>query len=290
MAAVGTAITGTIRRRRGAGVVVLALITGTMTVIAPSMSATAAGARVSAHLTQTSFTAAEASQVKLVYTFSARSHRFGYVLARRSASKWVQVRSVSKRGRFRGAHSMRVGRLFGTTPISEGRYRVTVSADANKVPLRFTVTAAAPAVVAPRTGTWQSTSVSGGGGQVSVTGISFEVAPDGKTLTDFTFEYTYSGVSLPPFTQSCSGSGRTYALAGAPTPISDGQFSGPSGSTGGWYQSNSVVGGSGSWTGTFDSATTAHGTARFSWGFVGLGCMRSTGSLDSIPWTATLQQ
>lgn len=42
--------------------------------------------------------------------------------------------------------------------------------------------------------------------------------------------------------------------------------------------------------GTFDNATEAHGTVRFSWGFVGLGRMRTTGSLDSISWTATFQQ
>lgn len=277
-------------RRRRFGVLLLApLVTLAMAfgVVSPATSATA---RISARLTQTSFPAAQASQVKLVYQFSATSHRFGYVLSRKSGSTWVRVHAVSKKGKFRGTHTKSVKRLFGSAPVAAGSYRVRVSADANTRTLKFTVTAPSSNVVVPRSGKWKSTSVDGGGGAVSVTDVSFTVSGDGKTLTTFTFGYTYSGVALPPFTSTCSGSSLTYALSGAPTPIADAQFSGPSGSTGAWYQPNSVIGGAGSWTGTFDSPTSAHGTARFSWGFVGMGCMRTSGSIGPFPWTATWEQ
>ena len=286
MAAIRTAGMRTRRTRFGAGVAIVVLVASTGAVMGSTSPASAASAKVSAHLTQTSFTKAEASQVELAYEFSATSRHFGYRLSRKSASKWVTVRNVSKKGKFKGAHTRTVKRLFGSKPISAGRYRVRVTADANAVTLKFAVTAPSAAAVVPKPGTWKSVSVSGGGGQVSVTGISFVVAPDGKSLTNFTFDYTYSGVMLPPFTQQCSGSSRTYALGGAETPISDGQFAGPSGSTGAWYQPNQVIGGSGSWTGAFDSPTSAHGTATFSWGFIGMGCMRTTGSLGPFPWTA----
>lgn len=286
MAAIRTAGTGTRRTRFGAGVAILALVASTGAVMGPTTPASAAPAKVSAHLTQTSFTKVEASQVRIAYEFSATSRHFGYRLSRKNAAKWVTVRTVSKKGKFKGAHSKTVKRLFGSKPIAAGRYRVRVTADANAVTLKFAVTAPSATAVVPNPGAWRSTSVSGSGGLVSVTGISFAVAPDSKTLANFTYDYTYSGVMLPPFTQQCSGSSRTYALGGAETPISDGQFAGPSGSTGAWYQPNSVIGGSGSWTGTFDSPTSAHGTATFSWGFMGMGCMRTTGSLGPFPWTA----
>jgi hypothetical protein len=286
MAAIRTSATGVTHTRFGAGVAILALLAAGAVPgsVAP---ASAASAKVSAQLTQTRFTKAEASTVKLAYTFSATSHHFGYVLSRKRASAWVKVRSVSAKGAFKGAHTKTVKRLFGAKPITDGRYRVRVSADANAVTLKFTVTPPSPTTtVVPKPGTWKSTSVSGGGGQVSVTDVSFVVTPEGKTLTTFTFGYTYSGVVLPPFTQQCSGSGVTYALGGAETAISDGTFSGPSGSTGAWYQSNQVVAGAGSWTGTFDSPTSAHGTATFWWGFIGIGCMRTTGSTGPFEWTA----
>jgi len=281
MGAIHTSARGT--KRTKAGVVILAMAASTAVLAGP---VSAAPAKVSAELSQTSFTAAEASQVKLTYKFSATSHHFGYLLSRKRAGKWVKVRSVTTKGTFKGSHATSVKRLFGTKPIIAGRYRVKVSADANTVALKFAVTTPGTSTVVPRPGTWKSTSASGSGGQVSVTDISFTVSEDGRTLTDFTFHYTYSGVSLPPFTQPCSGSDITYALAGAPTTIADGQFSGPTGTTGEWFQSNRVVGGSGSWTGTFDSPTRAHGSATFSWGFIGIGCMRMTGSIGPFPWTA----
>lgn len=277
-------------RRRRLGVLLLAPLVALAMAFGVVSPGASAAARISARLTQTSFPAAQVSQAKLVYQFSATSHRFGYVLSRKSGSKWVRVHAVSKKGKFSGTHAKSVKRLFGHATVTAGKYRVKVSADANALTLKFTVTSPSSNAVVPRSGTWKSTSVNGGGGLVSVTDVSFTVSPDGRTLTRFTFGYTYSGAMLPPFTQSCSGSAVSYALSGAPTAITDGQFSGPSGATGPWYQGNNVIGGAGSWTGTFDSPTSAHGTARFSWGFVGMGCMRTSGSLGPFPWTATWEQ
>lgn len=45
-----------------------------------SMTSGANGAKISAHLTKTSFTASQVGSVKLVYRFSRPSRRFSYVL------------------------------------------------------------------------------------------------------------------------------------------------------------------------------------------------------------------
>lgn len=105
--------------------------------------------RIAAHLTSASFTAAQASGVKVVYRFSSRSSRFGYVLSRRRGSRWVTVRSVSERGRFTGSHAMTVKQLFGTKPITVAQYQVKLSASANSVTLRFRVVNAPAPVAAP---------------------------------------------------------------------------------------------------------------------------------------------
>ena len=59
-------------------------------------TATASGAKISAHLTKTSFTNSQASSVKLIYTFSAASKIFGYVLTFKAGSKWQPVKSLSR--------------------------------------------------------------------------------------------------------------------------------------------------------------------------------------------------
>lgn len=151
--------------------------------------------------------------------------------------------------------------------------------------------APAPTNPRPQAGSWHSTSLGGPlGGTVTVTGVSFTVLPDQATVYRFSFTYDYSGVLLPPFTAMCSGSGLAYAENGTPTPIVGGQFSGPVGATGPWYQPfNSAAGGTGSWEGAFDSPTTAHGTARFLWSFVGgSGCFSSSGTSGPFTWTATV--
>jgi hypothetical protein len=101
--------------------------------------------RVSAHLSTTALTAAQAGAVKLTYKFSSRSSRFAYVLSRKRGARWLTVRSVSSRGSFRGSHTIAVRGLFGAKPVTIGHYRLKLSSNANSVTLSF-------AVVTPRAG------------------------------------------------------------------------------------------------------------------------------------------
>jgi hypothetical protein len=99
----------------------------------------AASGTITAHLTQTSFTAAQAGNVKLVYTFSPASTRFGYLLSLKNGANWVTVRSINKTGSFKGSYTMTVKQLFGSHAVKIGQYRVRVSADGGSKLLSFKV-------------------------------------------------------------------------------------------------------------------------------------------------------
>jgi hypothetical protein len=215
-------------------------------VVCAGASAKTSG-RISAHLSSTAFTAAQAATVKVVYKFSFKSGRFAYVLSRKQGTAWLTVRSVNKRGSFHGSHTIAVSGLFGPKPVQVGQYRVKLSSSANTVTLSFAVvpppaTAPPPAVTPqagkPKAGSWVATNLSGplsgSGGQtnagdsVTVTMVAFTVAPDQATVTGFGFAYNYSGPGSTPGSR-CSGSGST---ADQPTsPITNGQFSTPAENT-----------------------------------------------------------
>lgn len=254
--------------------------------------AAAASGRVSAQMSATTFTAAQASGVRLTYSFSSKSRHFGFALARRASGKWVKVRTVSKRGSFKGSHVTTVKKVFGSHAVTVGRYRLQVAGDANTVSLKFTIASGStpPTTVVPKPGQWKSTSTAANGGMVSVTDVSFVVSADSANVTDVTFHFTFSGSMTPPFGHSCSGTALTYPLAAAPTPVENAKFSGPTGATGAWYQGfNVAAGGTGVLTGTFDSPTTAHGTAMFNWRLGGTGCMSLSGQNGPFDWSASLQ-
>jgi Divergent InlB B-repeat domain len=120
------------------------LIFSMLGVVAPPASARASG-RISARLATNAFTVAQAGKVRLSYKFSSKSARFRYVLSREQGANWLQVRSTSKRGSFRGSHRMTVRQLFGSKAVKVGQYRVKLSADANSVTLRFRLKQASPA-------------------------------------------------------------------------------------------------------------------------------------------------
>lgn len=259
-------------------------------------------ARISAHLTSTSFAPAKARTVKLVYKFSSRSSRFAFVLTRKAGSAWSRVRSLSKRGSFRGSHTMTVKRVFGSKPVLVGRYRLKVSSSsAQGVTLGFTVVspgtspvtppATPPATVKPEAGSWRATAMSGPvsgdgtgfyvGFHVTATSISFTVSPDGTTVTGFGFTYDMSGPGTTPGSR-CSQSGSTADQTSG--PITDGQFSTPDVNT--WTDPFSY----GTFSGTFDSPTAAHGTAWLH-GYIGaFDCSRSGyASTGTFSWTASRQ-
>jgi hypothetical protein len=107
-----------------------------------SVASGATGAKISAHLTKTSFTASQAGSVKLVYRFSKPSRRFSYVLTFTTGSRWQTVKGVKKKGSFKGSHTMTVTKLFAGKPVKVGRYRLKLSADGGSLLLSFRVTKA----------------------------------------------------------------------------------------------------------------------------------------------------
>jgi hypothetical protein len=223
---------------------------------AGASSASAKSGKVSAYLTKTSFTTAQAGSVKLVCKFSPTSRRWNYVLSLKSGGKWTKVRSLNRTGSFNGTFNTTVKKLFGSKPIKAGSYRVKVSADANSVTRTFTVKKASSSggsggdsstASKPEAGHWVSTGVSGPFGRV--TGVSFDVSAGQTSVSSFSFEYEYSN-------GACSGTARSWI--DTPSPIAGGKFETPSASP--W--SSTGVPASGTFHGTFDSATKAHGTAQ----------------------------
>jgi hypothetical protein len=127
-----------------AGFVLSGMLAFSLFGVVSSGASVAASGRVSAQLTKTSFTAAQATTVQLVCKFSPASTRWSYVLSLKKGAKWVKVLSVIKKGSFKGSHEMTVKKLFGSKPVKVGQYRVNVSADANSVTRKFTVVISPP--------------------------------------------------------------------------------------------------------------------------------------------------
>jgi hypothetical protein len=152
----------------------------------------------------------------------------------------------------------------------------------------FTVPAPQPI---PNAGYWEAgggltgASGNGAGGSIQATNVFFLVSADRASVSEFGFAWDYSGPGKvgPPFL-SCSGSRTSSINAQHPSPITNGQFSAPS-PTGPWSGSAS-----GDFHGTFDSATSAHGTATLSASMSDPNCfMTGTSNTGTFNWTATWQ-
>jgi hypothetical protein len=131
------------RLRLAAAVSVLgaALAFSALGVFSASASAKPRGKVVSAKLTpKSSFTTAQATTVKLVCKFSPASKRAVFLLSTKTNAKWVKVRSVTKKGSIK-TYTTTVKKLFGSKAVTAGQYRTTISADANSLTRKFTVTA-----------------------------------------------------------------------------------------------------------------------------------------------------
>src|SRR5664280_1660233 len=128
------------RSRRGAARLFISFVVCALALVATSSLAGAASpARISAHLTKTSFTGAQATQVKLVYKFSAPSKSFSYLLTAKKGSKWQKIKRVAKTGTFRGSKSMTVKKVFSGKLVKVGSYRLKLSADGGSKRLSFKV-------------------------------------------------------------------------------------------------------------------------------------------------------
>ena len=111
---------------------------------APLSASIRASGKIRAHLSKTSFAAAEARQVKLSYSFAPTSKRFSYQLLRQSGSSWLKLRAVARKSRFSGAYAKTVKSIFGSKPLTAARYRLELSADANLLRLAFEIVPSAP--------------------------------------------------------------------------------------------------------------------------------------------------
>jgi hypothetical protein len=116
---------------------------------APLTASIRASGEIRAHLSKTSFAAAEARQVKLSYSFAPTSKRFSYRLSRQSGDSWLKLRMVARKARFSGAYTKTVKAIFGPKPLTAARYRLELSADTNHLRLAFKIVPSAPLPIKP---------------------------------------------------------------------------------------------------------------------------------------------
>ena len=175
-------------------------------VVSSGASVEAGGKVVSARLTKTSFTAAQAKTVKLVCKFSPASKRFGYLLSQKKGAKWVKVRSVNKTGSFKGSYTMTVKKLFGSKAVKVGQYRVKVSADANNVTRSFKVVKATSGGSTPTGSKPASTALP----------IISGTTTQGQTLSSSNGSWSNSPTSYTRQWRRCDSSGASCAdISGA---------------------------------------------------------------------------
>jgi hypothetical protein len=124
---------------------------GTST-FAGAASGSASAAKLSARLTKTSFTAAQASSVKLTCKFSKKSGSFSYLLTFKKGKKWQTVKAVKKVSYRKGSSTMTVKKVFAGKAVKLGSYRLKVSAGSASKLLSFTVVKAKAKPVPPPTG------------------------------------------------------------------------------------------------------------------------------------------
>lgn len=110
--------------------------------LAGATSSKDSAARISAHLTKTSFKSAQAGSVKLIYKFSKPSKSFSYLLTFKKGSKWQKVKSVKKTGTFKGSKSMTVKKVFAGKSVKVGYYRLKLTSDGGSKLLSFKVVSA----------------------------------------------------------------------------------------------------------------------------------------------------
>ena len=137
----------------------------------------------------------------------------------------------------------------------------------------------------PKPGYWAATSVTGAVGPV--TGIFFTVLPDQATEAGFGFVYHYNSSSAFDHC-NVSGTGVSAWITSPTSPIVGGQFHLQPGISA-WSQSaDNGAPGSGDFDGTFDSSTSAHGTANFS-ATIYCGPRTISSGPEPFSWTAAWQ-
>jgi alpha-tubulin suppressor-like RCC1 family protein len=126
--------------RLAVGSILCVLVLAGTSALPSAASSKVTAAKISAHLTKTSFTSSQARSVKLVYKFSGKSKSFSYKLTFKKSSRWQKVKSfksVKKKGSFKGTHKMTVKKLFGGKAMKIGKYRVKLAVDKGSKTLPF---------------------------------------------------------------------------------------------------------------------------------------------------------
>ncbi len=173
-------------------------------VLAGTASGTSSSAKLSARLTKTSFSSAQASSVKLVCKFKATSTSFGYAITIKSGKKWKTVKSVRKTGSFKGSYTKTVKQLFAGKAIKLGSYKLGLSADSGSKTLSFKV------VKAPVGSTPVNTSLPTISGTVK----------QGQTLSASNGSWTGSPTAYAYRWDRCTASGAICADIGGATSSS----------------------------------------------------------------------
>ena len=187
------------------GCLVVLLSVGTVAAASSShlTTATASGAKISAHLTKTSFTSSQAGKVKLIYKFSKPSKSFSYLLTFKKGAKWLKVKSIKKKGSFKGSHTMTVKKVFAGKPVKVGSYRLKLSADGGSKLLSFKVVTDLP-------GAFNKTSpVNGATEQLTTATLSW-----GSSSNATSYEYCVDTSN----DNACAGSWVSIGASGSASP------------------------------------------------------------------------
>lgn len=212
---------------------------------------------------------------RLSWTSSPNASSYKYCVTTSNSgdcNHWISTHTAT--------HATPSGVKAGTTyywEVLASSVHGTVAAD-NGFFNSFTISGGA---IKPKAGKWTATTPNGWVSvHITVYSISFTVSADQANVGGFGYQYQYSNYIGPG--GGCSGSGSSALDPRTPSTITGGQFSVPS--TTMW-----IGEGSGHFQGTFDSATTAHGTADFERYISGPGCYSDLASTGTFKWAASWQ-
>ena len=210
--------------------------------------------RLAAHLDVRKLAPVQASEIRLSYRFLRPSAHFSYLLERKQGTGWTALRSVALKGRFKGAHTTTVKRIFGDGAIEVGSYRLRLRADRNLVSLGFSVFDAQPVLDATGVSAGGALScILVGGGGVKCWGYNLDGELGNSSLMNSSMPVSVGGITgaiavnsgykhtcavFPAGAVSCWGTGDVGELGngtlmGSSTPVSVTGLSGVASSSSG---------------------------------------------------------